>query len=469
MTLESSGLRDFELRGPSVSQLMSHRDDLTRGCFTALLIAAAFAIGAYSVGAQSRSRAKPARQSGSERATRRKSVDKVKRLPASAPLSRTVLLDAARAGGDYLVRMQQPDGRFYYWYYPATDRVDTTQYNVLRHSGAALALFDLYMVTGERRYLDAARRATAFLKTRFRPAVLSQDSTGTSGSGSRQIVFHSEDPVLRPALYVLDFDDKVKLGANGLALIVLIRQIYADAEFADIESARGLAEMILRLQRPDGGFESYYRLSGNEPSGDTSLYYPGEAILGLLSLYDVTGDSRLADAAHRGADYLIDSQRRLRHLPPDAWLMQALELLLNHDGRLANGGRRQKYVAHLLALAESMMRDQYGDRDPRGYAGGFAPGIPRSTPAASRAEGLVAAYRVAVALKDSRSNALAAALRACARFQLSQQFRENAEMKIPNPERASGGFRESTTSMRVRIDFVQHNVCSLLQMARTIY
>ncbi|HEU4388940.1 MAG TPA: hypothetical protein VFV34_14160, partial [Blastocatellia bacterium] len=277
------------------------------------------------------------------------------------------------------------------------------------------------------------------------------------------------DNVAGPPLYVLDFDNKVKLGANGLALLVLVRQFYSDSDIVDLEAAAGLAEMILKLQRPDGGFESYYSLRGHEPSGDLSLYYPGEAILGLLNLYNVTGEKRLLDAARRGADYLIYSQRRMKHLPPDAWLMQALEMLHNYDIDSAASERPRRCAAHLLALAEAMIRDQYDDNAPAGYAGGFAPGVPRSTPAASRAEGLVAAYRVAIASGDLRSAAIADALRSSARFQLSQQLGEKRAARISNPERARGGFRESLTSQRVRIDFVQHNVCSLLQIGLTIF
>jgi len=35
------------------------------------------------------------------------------------------------------------------------------------------------------------------------------------------------------------------------------------------------------MQHPDGSFESYLRLRGDERVGGVSLYYPGEAMLGL--------------------------------------------------------------------------------------------------------------------------------------------------------------------------------------------
>jgi hypothetical protein len=116
-----------------------------------------------------------------------------------------------------------------------------------------------------------------------------------------------------------------------------------------------------------------------------------------------------------------------------------------------------------------MIAEQYTEVDPVGYAGGFRPGAPRSTPAAARAEGMLAAYRIAISTGDSRAPKIAAALKASARFQLSQQFNLSNSFFLPRPDRAAGGFRASLTSMRIRIDFVQHNISSLLGIAEALY
>jgi len=353
-------------------------------------------------------------------------------------LGRTQLIAAARAGGDYLVRMQKPDGSFHYYYDAAADRFEPRRYNIVRHAGTALSLLDLYAVTRDPRYLASTRRAIAFLKTRFRPV--------RSGR----------------AVYVLDYDGKAKLGASGLALAALARQIQLDPKFADQRNATRLANLILALQRKDGSFEMRYRLQSTDEQAFESLYYPGEALLGLIRLFKLNGDQRLLKAARRGAGFLIESQRRMATLPPDAWLMQAL-------GDLYKAGPRKQYAGHAIALAEAMLAEQYDDTDHADYAGGFGPGPPRATPAASRAEGLVTAYRLARSIGDARSLKIASALKTCARFQLTQQFTLQNSRALPNPARARGGFREGLTSPKIRIDFVQHNISSLLGIAETLY
>jgi uncharacterized protein YyaL (SSP411 family) len=352
-------------------------------------------------------------------------------------LSRARLIQAARAGGDYLLRIQKPDGGFNYCYDAAEDRFEPRRYNIVRHAGTALSLFDLHAATRDSRYLESARRAVRFLTARFRRAHRTQ------------------------GLYVLDYDGKAKLGATGLALAALARQIELDPKNGNQRSAEGLAKLILALQRKDGSFQMRYELQANEQILSESLYYPGEAMLGLIRLYGLNHDARLLDAARRGADYLIERQQKMNSLPADAWLMQALELLYDI-------GREKKYVEHALALAEAIIADQYTEDDPEGYAGGFGPGSPRVTPAASRAEGLVAAYRMARLTGDDRAAKIASALKAGARFQLAQQLTA-ATAGVRNPRLAAGGFQESLTSMKIRIDYVQHNISSLLSIAEALY
>lgn len=353
-------------------------------------------------------------------------------------LDKERLLKAARGGGEYLLRMQKSDGSFQYSYEALHDRFENATYNTLRHTGTAYSLFELYAATHDARYLEAANRAVTFLKTRFRPAAN------------------------RNALYVLDFDGKAKLGANGIALLTLAKQLELAPKQGSRDEARRLATMILNLQNANGSFDSYHPVKGNEPEGSVSLYYPGEAILGLVRLYKTDNDKRWLEAAQRGADFLIESQQKMERLPPDAWLVQALEALYNLT-------QNRRYFDHAMAIAESIIADQYTTDDGNEYAGAFAPGEPRVTPTASRAEAIIAAYRMAAPVRDWRESKFAMSLKAAVRFQLSQQITEENRYGLPNPQRALGGFRESLSSFIIRIDYVQHNISSLLAIAEKLY
>ena len=374
-----------------------------------------------------------------EDGTRTRALKLVRGFIPDVDSGRESLLRNARSGGDYLTRMQRPDGQFYYTYDPLDDKVDPVKYNIVRHAGVIISLFDLYGSTKEIRYLSSAIRAIAFLKTRFQQTKL--------------------------GLCAIDFDGKTKLGANGLALLALTRQIEIERSSADLKAAELLAGAILQMLRPDGSFETYSDPSTDDQVETVSLYYPGEAMLGLIRLYSLDHERRFLDAAKRAADYLIDFELKSVELPPDAWFAQALEALRSLAPDDSKAG---KYAEHAMRLAEAMAREQYGPDAAAGYQGGFRPGLPRSAQAAARAEGMLAGYRIARSMKDPRAPVILAALAASARFQLSQQFGPDNSFFLPDPARAAGGFHGSPTAMRIRIDYVQHNISSLLGIADVV-
>jgi AMMECR1 domain-containing protein len=372
------------------------------------------------------------------------------------------LIAAARSGGDYLVRIQKASGQYEYLYDALLDGFPGDHYNIIRHAGTAVSLFDLYRATKDRRYLLSAVHAVDYLKTRFQPAPASLEpgpGPAEADSASPTKKSSSSGPGA-PAIYVLDYDGKSRLGANGLALLALTREMRLAPRHGDASAAKGLAKAIIAMQRPDGSLDMYYRAGDDDEEG-YSLYYPGEAMLGLIEVYRLSPDPKLLVAVTRGADYLISSQRHLASLPPDAWFEQTLEVL--HG---INGSR--KYSDHAIDLALSMIKEQYTSAAPAGFEGAISPGIPRSTPAGSRAEGNLAAYRLARSLGDERAPQILSAIKSSAAFQISQQFNAENSFFLPDPTRAAGGFHESIVSMRVRIDYVQHNISSLLGLAELI-
>jgi hypothetical protein len=53
-------------------------------------------------------------------------------------------------------------------------------------------------------------------------------------------------------------------------------------------------------------------------------------------------------------------------------------------------------------------------------------------------------------------------------FALQTKFRPESVMYVRDPQRALGGFHYSLTNYRLRIDYTQHNISSLLCGARVL-
>ena len=94
---------------------------------------------------------------------------------------------------------------------------------------------------------------------------------------------------------------------------------------------------------------------------------------------------------------------------------------------------------------------------------------PRSTPTATRSEGLCAVYQLARDFRTSReANQILSTLEMGIAFQLQTQFRPESVMYVSDPQRSLGGFHSSLTNFRLRIDYTQHNISSLLCAIRVL-
>ena len=88
---------------------------------------------------------------------------------------------------------------------------------------------------------------------------------------------------------------------------------------------------------------------------------------------------------------------------------------------------------------------------------------PRSTPTATRTEGLSAAYELARDFgSDEEADEILEAVVLGLRYQMSTQFAPPSAMYLPNPARCLGGVRRSLTSFEIRIDYVQHHLSAAL-------
>jgi hypothetical protein len=173
-------------------------------------------------------------------------------------------------------------------------------------------------------------------------------------------------------------------------------------------------------------------------------------------LFQLDRDPIWLDAAMRGADWLIlkrDAGKKIQDLPHDHWLLIAL----NELQELTSS---KLYVRHSLRIADSILMKLRTSPSPPDWIGSFYD-PPRSTPTATRAEGLIAVYHLTARNRLPNDRYLQA-LKLMAQFQLRCQIKSKDAHTLPRPDLALGGFRRGLTDWEVRIDYVQHNLSSLL-------
>jgi hypothetical protein len=351
-----------------------------------------------------------------------------------------------RLGGDYLVGILQPNHKWLYEGNLGYDRYNKS-YNLLRHAGTIYSLYQLFLTTKDDRYRYAGDGGWIWLM---------------------QQVKRERDDKGKLCAFVVERKRKgkktaytVKLGGTGLTLIALAEKMQFDKSEANLKLGRELANHILRSQRSDGSFKSYWPYKTKKAKLRRSIYYPGEAMLGLVRFYEHDPDPRYLEALNLSANYFINERWNVLgmrfNVPPDAWLMLAL-------AELYKVSPNDDYAGHCATLVDSMMNDQLnrGWETPyRDYAGGYFPYPPVVTPAGSRMEGMTACY---YAMKKSGRDVapLRATLKQAARFQTERIIRPEFAHLYPNPRRGLGAFRHSPVHNAIRIDYNQHNISGLL-------
>jgi hypothetical protein len=374
-------------------------------------------------------------------------------VPHGSSVSPEQLVAAVKSGADYLSHAMIDSGHFAYMYHPVEDHEDSA-YGLLRHAGAVYALFEAYDELHDPLYLDKGQKGLDYLRTRFKVP------SAANGVAAKE-----------PMLYLSDNADEEqqKVGGNGLALLAYTKKAEATGSKADLDVMRQLGLFIVRQQYPDGHFRSNEDVEKESPTEGKGrkkevIYFAGEAIFGLLHLYNVDPDPRWLEAARKGADFCVkirDAGQSAQTIEHDHWLSYALNEL---QRRVPD----QAYVDHALLIADGIKRAQHSKEHAPSpdFVGSFYAEAP-STPASVRLEALVADMRLMRFLGKSTDDLLPSAT-AIAAFTTGQQYNDENDFFLKNPERARGGVRESVVDDDIRIDYVQHAMSGWLHLARLL-
>ena len=325
---------------------------------------------------------------------------------------------------------------FTYIYHPDTDKKSNEEYNILRHAGTIYAMMSIYNQTHNPRLLFSAENAIDYLVNQIH-----------SFNRTQCVVYNS----------------LIKLGGTALSLLALSEYTIVTGNQQYISLMKNLGKYLVFSQKENGKFIHYRTSDTHEILPYQSEYYPGEAIFSLSKLYSIDNNQSWLTAAQKNADYLIyerDKNVSILNLTHDHWLLLALNQINHYQNNPV-------YTNHAVNITKSILIHQRNDitrqSEKEEWVGSYYT-PPSSTPTATRSEGLLAAYQL---LNDNHYNEtflqkILYAVNLSIHFQLSLQYTEDDTFRFPAPSLAIGGFKESTDDQSIRIDYVQHNICSIL-------
>ena len=363
-----------------------------------------------------------------------------------SPPRLTEIERAIAIGSTYLERACAPDGQFSYQVDPVSGE-ESRSYNIIRHAGAIYALA----------MANRSHPNPAAVKTMVRAAEFLRKNYIAEGVQPGQLAVWSK-PLSERSHTAFPV---AGLGATGLGLVALSAVDQTQPGTIPLSDLQSLGRFLLFLQRENGSFVDKY-LEGKGPVLDwESLYYPGEAALGLISLYRADHSREWLVAAAKALSYLARTRAGLATGPDDHWALIATAELLPYSDQIRSTVSRQALVSHAVQICNSMLREQVRDSTKAGLDGAFDP-TGRTAPAATRLEGLLAALQF-LPKSELRDEIEAAAGRGIA-FLLRAQITSG-----PYAGGLPGAVMISTRhSSDIRIDYVQHALCAWLRYQRSI-
>jgi len=391
------------------------------------------------------------------------------------------ILDGLEEAGLWLLRTVKPDGSFDYEYFPNTN-AGSKGYNIVRHAGCVYGLFHMYnLALTEPQLKDDAND---FLEAGIRAMGWVYDNLGTPR--------HAEGDEL---VALIDERKRASSGAAALTLLSFLERPSVDQVSHPVLRERlgrpedeaiveGLGSFLLDMVSEDGRvFKNHrdrYRVckgKDGEPLEDVTefprqyclgekepLYYPGETMLALIRLHEVTGEERWLEGARRIGDWQVARYNDLRP-NPDHWVMQALWHLYQVTSD-------ESYAAAGIRMGDRYASEQFPPHWPpfRDYFGAYRRhnDVPRTTRACSRSEAMGGIVHIAWASGRDAEPYEDALVRA-AEHLLENQWRPLNSYFLPNPDKARGAIRMGLVDNHCRIDNNQHAVVGLhraLEVAR---
>jgi hypothetical protein len=352
----------------------------------------------------------------------------------------------------YLNHSIRQDGSFLYRINLNPEVIVNEKYNILRHAGTIYAMASYCSV-----YPDSLLETQILLATDF---LLGQTNKHPENDSSMKAVW--SDPAINHSRRLLE----AKLGGTGLGLVALLSVDKIHPGYTPLMDLKALGKFILYMQKKNGDFHSkYIPQEGGLQNNWKSLYYPGEAALGLIMLYEKEQSEIWLESAFRALSFLAESRKGQKDVPADHWALLATGRLLDHSNLLTED-QKNLLFNHAIQICRSILRDQLKYHQISRIAGGFTKDG-RTTPASIRLEGLLAIYPHLTedsGLKGETGKAIELGIDFLLEAQIKNETHAGAYPRaitlIPSTVRDAKKFNDRAGE--IRIDYVQHALSALL-------
>jgi len=249
---------------------------------------------------------------------------------------------------------------------------------------------------------------------------------------------------------VVDIEGKAKIAYNAFLILALLETpAYPEAKPLMMK----LGEALLKQQKEDGSYHTYFHSDKN-----TGIdYYPGEAMLALMRLFEETQDPKYLHSVEKAFPYYRDYWRGNKNTAFVPWHTQAYFLLYQHT----EDPRLKSFVFEM----NDWLIDKYQIKESErlDFIGGFPKGVPRNS-SSSYLEGINDAYALAKQVGDIRHRKkYEDSIRSGIRFILLTQYTPENSFYLVNQDRTIGGFRKTLLSNSQRIDYTQHALLAILK------
>ena len=381
---------------------------------------------------------------------------------AAVTLKPHQLMEATHLSAGYLIRQCDANGKFVYRINLNPAIEPRPRYNLLRHAGAIYALAFYDQAYPRKVNQNALVRATAFLKqSAIGPIAGQQDLLAV---WSHPDITHSNKPL------------QAKLGGTGIGLVALLSVEKRVPGTTPLEYLRKMGNFLLYMQKNDGSFYSkFIPGKGGRDDSWTSLYYPGEAALGLLMLYEKDPSLKWLQAAADCIAYLAHMRQGQQLVEADHWALLATAQLLPLYDLCRQPLPPKAIERHAVQICESILKSRPIKYDRSIRNGGFTTDG-RTTPTAIRLEGLLAVlgflpaeyinlyHKIGLAVDDGLRFLLRAQIR-------SGEYAGGIPRAIHTLPEDHPQFKKSFNRRagEVRIDYVQHALGAMLQYRRIFF